>query len=136
MKRPIANLALLGSIALAAGCQSAPAPIAQTDQGANQDTPAGATPGVTAEATPVAVSDRNPDTTAVLWVKGLACPYCVQNIDKQIAALPGVDSVEIDLPTGKVTVGLTPDEPATEQSLVDAIDDSGFTLDRVEMPGR
>jgi copper chaperone len=72
--------------------------------------------------------------TATLWVKGLSCPYCVNNIDRQIRAMPGVDSVNVDLPTGEVTVKLSATNPATEEQLVKAIDDSGFTLDSIEMP--
>jgi len=74
------------------------------------------------------------DRTATLWVKGLACPFCVHNIDGPLAEIEGVERVHIDLPTGKVRVALAADHPATRQQLVDAIDDSGFTLDRIEMP--
>ncbi len=72
--------------------------------------------------------------TATLWVKGLACPYCVHNIEKQLVSMPGVERVHVDLPTGKVRVALEVVSPATRESLTGAIDDSGFTLDRIEMP--
>lgn len=74
------------------------------------------------------------DRTATLWVKGLACPYCVHNVDRQLAALPGVERVHVDLSTGKVRVALAAEQPATRDVLVKAIDDSGFTLDWIEMP--
>ncbi|HED52604.1 MAG TPA: copper chaperone [Phycisphaerales bacterium] len=72
--------------------------------------------------------------TANLWVKGLACPYCVQNVQKQIAGIEGVERVHVDLPTGQVQIQLAADHPATKEQLVRAIGDSGFTLDRIEMP--
>ncbi|MCH8823134.1 MAG: heavy-metal-associated domain-containing protein [Planctomycetes bacterium] len=72
--------------------------------------------------------------TATLWVKGLACPYCVHNIDRQLAEMTGVERVHVDLPTGEVRVALVAKHPATREQLVNAIDDSGFTLDRIEMP--
>jgi len=74
------------------------------------------------------------DRTATLWVKGLACPYCVHNIDRQLTAMTGVERVHVNLPTGEVRVALIADRPATREKLVKAIDDSGFTLDRIEMP--
>lgn len=126
MKHPIAQTAILGSLALGVGCQStsSTAPSAAgADQNATADSIAQTTPDAT-------------EPTAVVWIKGLACPYCVQNIDRQLVGLPGVDAVHVDLPTGKVTIALTPESPASRQALVDAIDNSGFTLDRLEMPGR
>jgi copper chaperone len=74
------------------------------------------------------------DRTAELWVKGLACPFCVQNVDKRIAAVTGVDDVDVDLPTGKVRVLLSDGHPASKDDLVSAVAASGFTLDRIEMP--
>ncbi len=56
------------------------------------------------------------------------------NVDRQLADLSGIDQVHVDLPTGKVRVALTSEQPATREQLVKAIDDSGFTLDRIEMP--
>lgn len=110
---------------LAAGCQTTPSPA--------EDTQAPSEPSISqvpAEKPMVFPADR----TATLWVKGLSCPFCVHNIDGQFAEMDGVERVHVDLPTGKVRVALTPDHPATRQQLVDAIDDSGFTLDRIEMP--
>ena len=72
--------------------------------------------------------------TATLWVKGLACPYCVHNVNRQLIALPGVEHVHVELATGRVSVALDTEQPASRQQLVNAIDDSGFTLDRIEMP--
>lgn len=56
------------------------------------------------------------------------------NVDRQLAELSGVEQVHVDLPTGKVRVALAIDQPATREQLVKAIDNSGFTLDRIEMP--
>ena len=59
----------------------------------------------------------------------------MHNIDRQLAELPGVERVHVDLPTGRVSVALDAEQPASRKQLVKAIDDSGFTLDRIEMPG-
>ncbi len=74
------------------------------------------------------------DRTANLWVKGISCPYCVTNIDQKLLAMPGVEKVHVDLPTGQVRVALDTMYPATRTQLTRAIEESGFTLDRVEMP--
>jgi len=46
---------------------------------------------------------------ATLWVKGLACPFCVHNIDKQLKEVPGVLDVDVELETGRVVVVMTRD---------------------------
>ena len=104
---------------LATGCQSSPP----------------ATGGVQNSSSPTEDATAFPaDRTATLWVKGLACPYCVHNIDRQLAGMTGVERVHVDLPTGEVRVALVAKHPPTREQLVKAIDDSGFTLDRIEMP--
>ena len=111
---------------LAAGCQTAPSSTGDA-QMSSVPTPQAQLPSPETIAFPA-------DRTATLWVKGLACPYCVHNIDRQLAAMEGVERVHVDLQTGKVRVALVAGHPATRQQLVKAIGDSGFTLDRIEMP--
>ncbi len=110
---------------LAAGCQSSQPPAGDAQLSSSS-----------AEAkTPVEDPAAFPaDRTATLWVKGLACPYCVNNIDRQLTGMKGVQRVHVDLPTGEVRVLLLTKNSATQGQLIKAIDDSGFTLDRIEMP--
>jgi len=72
--------------------------------------------------------------TAVLWVKGLACPFCTYNVERQLRKVTGVKSVAVTLETGQVTVTLSKEQPPSEQQLRHAVEESGFTVDRVEMP--
>jgi len=73
-------------------------------------------------------------STAILWVKGIGCPGCIPNVEGPLTKLSGVENVLVDLPTGKVTVTLASGRPATRDELKQAIVDSGFTLDSIEMP--
>ena len=125
MKPPFMIVPTAVATLLTAGCQTAPP---SADDAQISGVPSQAqSPDEEATAFPA-------DRTATLWVKGLACPYCVHNIDRQLAETTGVERVHVDLPTGKVRVALVADHPATRQQLVKVIDDSGFTLDRIEMP--
>jgi copper chaperone CopZ len=74
------------------------------------------------------------ELTARLHVKGMSCPLCANNIDKQLLRVPGVRSVSVDLGTGLVLAELTPSSPPTREQLVGAVERSGFTLGRIEMP--
>ncbi len=126
MRSCAALFPVAASAVLVAGCQSAP-PAAKSTPPAAGDEPI-------AEATFDKALAFPAERTATLWVKGLACPYCVNNVDRQLTGLAGVERVHVDLPTGKVDVALASEKPATREQLEKAIAESGFTLDRIEMP--
>lgn len=71
---------------------------------------------------------------ATMWIKGMACPFCATNLEGQLEKVKGVGKITIDLGTGKVVMVLDPTMPATKEAMARAVDDSGFTLDRIEMP--
>ena len=71
---------------------------------------------------------------ATMWVKGMACPFCATNLEGQLERVKGVNKISIDLGTGKVVMVLDPTMPATKEAMARAVDNSGFTLDRIEMP--
>jgi copper chaperone CopZ len=55
-------------------------------------------------------------------VKGMMCPHCKANVEKGIAALPGVEKVTVDLAKGTALVeGSIPD-----QFIIDCIEDLGY----------
>lgn len=70
--------------------------------------------------------------SAILWVNGLGCPQCATNIDLQLERMRGVNSVNVDLSNGKVTVGLSGDRRPSPAQLGKAVGDAGFTLVKVE----
>jgi mercuric ion binding protein len=106
----------LAALLLSAGCQSS---LTQ------------ATPGPGTE-TAVAAADEQ---CAVMWVKGMGCPGCAFQLEKQLTAVDGVERVVVDLGTGRVDVfGSTGAGAPTDRDLAEAVDRSGFTLDRMTRP--
>ena len=67
-----------------------------------------------------------------LTVDGLACPFCAYGIEKQLTALEGVESIEVEIDEGLVVVtmgeGATLDRADMDQAVMDA----GFTLRKVK----
>jgi len=61
----------------------------------------------------------------VLRVQGMSCEHCVATITAAVKQVPGATDVNVDLATGVVTVGGTPDEHAVAA----AIEDSGYDID-------
>ena len=72
--------------------------------------------------------------TATLWVKGMACPQCAYNVDLQLLKVPGVESVKVEMNSGRVLATLSPTSPPTSEQLAEAIKNTGFTLVRIDMP--
>jgi len=57
-------------------------------------------------------------------VKGMMCPHCKANVEKGLAALPGVEKVTVDLAKGTALVeGSVPD-----QLVIDCIEDLGYDV--------
>jgi copper chaperone CopZ len=74
------------------------------------------------------------ESSATLWVLGMGCPQCSNNVDEQLLKVRGVESAKVDLATGKVKVALADTDRPTRQQLAKAITDSGFTLRKIEVP--
>ena len=64
--------------------------------------------------------------TEIYRVDGMTCEHCVRAVSAEIGALPGVLDVNVDLPSGAVTVISTSPVPA--QSIAEAVDEAGYTL--------
>ncbi len=59
-------------------------------------------------------------------VVGMTCGHCVSTVTAAISALEGVESVDVDLSEGLVTV--TAKDAVSEKTLAAAIDDAGYEL--------
>ena len=59
-------------------------------------------------------------------VDGLACPFCVHGLEKQLLAIEGVETVETDIKTGIVTVAMYEGVLLAEDAARNAVEDAGF----------
>jgi copper chaperone len=59
-------------------------------------------------------------------VSGMTCEHCVRSVTEEVGRIPGVDRVDVDLPTGSVTVSSS-SELRTEDMRA-AIDEAGYVL--------
>jgi copper chaperone CopZ len=65
-------------------------------------------------------------TIATYQVSGMTCGHCVQAVSREVAALPGVDTVDVDLPTGAVRI--TSEQPLDTEAVRAAVDEAGYQL--------
>ena len=65
--------------------------------------------------------------TVVLNVPDISCEHCAAAITTAVSALPGVESVEVDVPSKRVTIGHQPGAvDMTEVARV--MDDEGYPI--------
>lgn len=65
-------------------------------------------------------------TTATYTVRGMTCGHCVQSVTEEVSELPGVTDVNVDLPTGAVTV--TSEGPLGDDQVRAAVTEAGYEL--------
>jgi copper chaperone len=61
----------------------------------------------------------------VYTVGGMTCGHCVASVSGEIAKLAGVDTVDVELSSGRVTVS---GGGYTEDQIRAAVEDAGYTL--------
>ncbi len=69
----------------------------------------------------------NADQT--IWtgtVTGMTCSHCVASVTEEVTELPGVDSVEVVLETGLLTVISA--APIPEEAIAEAVSEAGYAL--------
>jgi len=64
--------------------------------------------------------------TTTYTVTGMTCSHCVHAVTEELQRLDGVSAVQIDLPTGAVTV--TSDGPLDPAAVREAVDEAGYAV--------
>ena len=64
--------------------------------------------------------------TATYTVSGMTCDHCVRAVTDEVSKLRGVDTVDVDLGSGGVT--LTSEERLDESEVRAAVEEAGYEL--------
>lgn len=65
-------------------------------------------------------------STATYTVTGMTCGHCVSSVTEEVSAIAGVTDVEVDLPSGAVTV--TSDEAIPADAVREAVNEAGYEV--------
>ncbi|MDX6744004.1 heavy-metal-associated domain-containing protein [Actinocorallia sp. A-T 12471] len=65
-------------------------------------------------------------TTETFTVKGMTCGHCVSSVREEVAEVPGVTGVEVDLARGLLTV--TGDGPVDAAAVGAAVAEAGYAV--------
>ncbi|SFW49433.1 Copper chaperone CopZ [Amycolatopsis australiensis] len=60
-------------------------------------------------------------------VSGMSCGHCAQSVTEELTALPGVAEVDVDVPTGRVTV--RSEAALAEDDVRAAVEEAGYTYE-------
>jgi copper ion binding protein len=66
------------------------------------------------------------DTTTTYAVTGMSCQHCVDAVTAEVGRISGVEQVQVDLPSGTVTVTST--SPLALEVVRAAVDEAGYDL--------
>lgn len=64
--------------------------------------------------------------TQTYTVAGMTCGHCVASVTEEISEIPGVESVDVVLDSGAVTV--TSSQPLEQQAVRAAVEEAGYQL--------
>ena len=65
-------------------------------------------------------------TTTQIAVTGMTCGHCVASVTEELTELPGVESVDVELETGRVTV--TSATELRREDVAAAVTEAGYVL--------
>jgi copper chaperone len=65
-------------------------------------------------------------TVSEYTVSGMTCQHCVTAVTEEISAIEGVTEVQVDLPTGLVSI--TSEKPLDGAAVRAAIDEAGYEV--------
>lgn len=65
-------------------------------------------------------------STSTYTVVGMTCGHCVASVTEEVSEVPGVDAVEVDLATGRLTV--SGDQPVPDALVEAAVVEAGYRL--------
>ncbi|MCX5045539.1 heavy-metal-associated domain-containing protein [Aldersonia sp. NBC_00410] len=63
-------------------------------------------------------------TTSTYTVTGMTCGHCVSAVREEVGRIPGVESVDVDLTSGRVVVESA--APLTDSDVLAAVDEAGY----------
>ncbi len=65
-------------------------------------------------------------STSTYTVSGMTCGHCVASVTEEVSEIPGVDDVQVELDSGRLTVSSgAPVDPALVRS---AVEEAGYTV--------
>jgi copper ion binding protein len=65
-------------------------------------------------------------STVTVTVTGMTCGHCASSVREEVGSIPGVNDVDIDLASGKVTVAS--ERQVEPEAIKSAVEEAGYRL--------
>lgn len=65
-------------------------------------------------------------TTSTYTVSGMTCAHCVNSVTEEVAKIPGVTSVNVDLASGDLQI--SSESPVDAAEVKSAVEEAGYEL--------
>jgi len=65
-------------------------------------------------------------TKIIIKINGMDCEHCAHHVKTTIENLDGIEKVEVNLKKGESTVTVSKDNPATAETIIQAVKDIGY----------
>jgi copper chaperone len=65
-------------------------------------------------------------STVTVTVNGMTCGHCATSVRKEVGSIPGVTAVDVDVPSGKVTIDS--DQQVEREAIKGAVEEAGYEL--------
>ncbi|MGE4107352.1 MAG: heavy-metal-associated domain-containing protein [Bacteriovoracia bacterium] len=70
--------------------------------------------------------------TTTIIVDGMTCASCARSIERQFKKFPEVESVDISIRSGEVTLKYTDSKVLTPEQIKRAVQDAGYSVKAIE----
>jgi len=77
-----------------------------------------------------------PSPNAIVYVDGLACPFCAYGLEKKMKKLDALRTMEVQIEKGRVLLAFKEGRTLTKKQIQDAVKNAGFTARTIEFPER
>jgi copper chaperone len=65
-------------------------------------------------------------STVSITVTGMTCGHCATSVREEVGSIPGVTAVDVDLPSGKVTIDS--EQRVEPEAIKGAVEEAGYEL--------
>ena len=65
-------------------------------------------------------------------ILGMSCPFCAYGVEQKLKRLDGVEELDVVLETGIATLTLRDGADASNEAIIDAVEDAGFEVAKIE----
>lgn len=76
-----------------------------------------------------------PPAATTITIEGMHCMGCAKKIAARLYEVPGVATVQANVPASAVTIGAKPETTPSPRALWEAVERSGYKPTRLEGPG-